>query len=66
MKNLIIATNLTDDSTNVIINKISDFENFRKFAGGDYNIYIFTCFGWLTYGELIDTTSLTLNDLLDE
>lgn len=57
MKNLTIATNLVDDSTNVQVSTIDELVKFIKFMGNE-NFYIHTCFGWQTVSEWTDCNKL--------
>ncbi len=50
MKTATIATNLTDDSTNVTVSNLEELQKFIKFFGND-SFYVYTCFGWQTVSE---------------
>lgn len=55
-----IATNLTDDSTNVNVNSLEDLMRFVKFAGGENEVYIYvSCFcEWQTVSEYSQSNDL--------
>jgi hypothetical protein len=62
MAHLTIATNLTDDSTNVDVTSVDELLKFAKFAGGIYNLYIWVKgFGeWTTLGSFTDSNNIEI------
>ena len=57
-----IATNLTDDSTNVEVNSIEELMRFVKFAGGEDEVWIYIKgFGeWQTVSEFSQSNDLNI------
>lgn len=54
-----ITTNLQDDSRNIIVESVVELEKFCKFAGGEFNVYVWTVFNeWQTVGEWCQSNSI--------
>jgi hypothetical protein len=60
MKTLEIATDLKDNTTNVIVNNIDELKKFIKFAGGEYNVFAWVdgLNEWMTIAEFTNANEL--------
>lgn len=52
-----IATNLKDDSTNVVVNTLEKLNDFIKFYGNT-NFYIWFCGSWITLSIVLSSNKI--------
>lgn len=58
MRTLTIATDLKDDSTNVVVNSLDELNKFVKFYGSKFFYIYVPNFHWLTLSEFCELNNI--------